>query len=291
MTLDELRAILRPRGGTTPPKGRFIDQPVLYKYPRGLRQYHFRIEWSVSHALLGSSRPRYHDLALTVANCTPKAPCGEEIICFYCKVLAGLAEAEAMTERIGERLNRSLVSAVTIILAVVPTDEPERLKRIVRDFPDQFAKICERWPGSRWHGRLELDLLPSHRTEDLGAYARKTLKAMGWQDDQDWVLVHLHLVLRHPRVARRDVAGAFSGLYPHFRQVQVKPLKSNQTDEVALSRFALYMRKYVPPIFALSGRKSSTRRPRHPDVIRDYIRLQRRFRKKRLLVSGSVPSK
>lgn len=288
MTLDELVQSQRPRVGWLLPKYDLIYDPRLGGYPRNFLFLQVRIERNGVQAYVQEGSGK---LALTVANCTPEAPCGEVVLCYWCKVMAALDEVQAMLEMVGSRRRRKFISSVTIVLGVVPMDEWKRVKPLVDTFRQDWSRICARWPGSRWRGWVELDLLTGHKDEDLGIYVHKTLTGLGWDptDPQDYVAVHAHVILCHPRFSRDGVAGDLADIYPLTRQVHVKSVFKDQEVEEGVARFTTYMRKFRPPIFALAGRGSRTCRPRHPGVIRDYIRLQRRFRGNELLIKGFTP--
>jgi hypothetical protein len=288
MTLDELVQSQRVRVGWLLPKYALIDDPRLSSYPRNFLFRQVRIERNGIHAYVNEGSGK---LALTVANCTPEAPCGEVVLCYWCKVLAALDEVEAMLRMVGSRARRKSISNVTVILGVVPMDEWKRVQALLAAFRKDWSRICAKWLGSRWRGWVELDLLTGHKDEDLGIYAYKTLTELGWDptDPQDYVAVHAHLIMCHPRYSRADVAGHLASIYPLTRQVHVKSVFKDQTVEEGVTRFTTYMRKFRPPEFALAGRGSRTCRPRHPGVIRDYIRLQHRFRGNELLIKGSMP--
>lgn len=289
MTLDELVQSLRVRVGWLLPKYGLIDDPRLGGYPRNFLFRQVRIERNGVHAYVQEGSGK---LALTVANCTPEAPCGEVVLCYWCKVLAALHEVKAMLRMVGPRTHRKYISNVTVILGVVPMDEWKRVRLLVDAFRKDWSRVCAKWPGSRWRGWVELDLLTGHKNEDLGIYVHKTLTELGWDptDPQDYVAVHAHLILCHPRCGRAGVAGHLAGIYPLTRQVHVKSVFKDQEVEEGVTRFTTYMRKFCPPKFALAGRGSRTCRPRHPGVIRSYIRLQKRFGGDALLIKGSILS-
>lgn len=293
MDHDELRQRLRPRSGGPLPKDALIDDAKVRDFPRSYRQGYRRIERNSLQALMASSRSRHHTLAIKVANCSPSQPCGEAVLCWWCKVKTGLAEAEAMNSTFNIAIRRHRISAITIILAVIDLEDHQALKQHIRNFHRYWRVICEGWPGCRWRGRFELDLLTGHPDQELGTYVKKTLKGLGYarQHDsyEDFVLLHTHIVLAHPGVGRRKVVDRLSAAYPLPRQVNVTSLRGEQTMEEALSRFGGYMVKFRPPSFALAGRGSRTCRPRHPHVILDYIQLQRRFSGDDLLIHDAVP--
>ncbi|MGE5545331.1 MAG: hypothetical protein ACM33T_00410 [Solirubrobacterales bacterium] len=288
MNLDQLRQRLRPRSGGPLPKDALIDKPDVRDFPWKYRECYRRIERNHLHALMTSDRRRHHALALKVANCTPKQPCGEVVICWRCKVKAGLAEADVMTQAF-MAVPRRRISAITIILAVIDQEDIAELRQQIKVFLSQWKAVCERWPGCHWRGRFELDSLTGHPDQKVGRYVQETLKGLGYtpqRDDYGSLLLHTHILLAHPGVPRKRVGDSLGVVYPHSRQVKVTPLRKTQTVDEALSRFATYMFKLKPPFFALAGRGSRTCRPRHSDVLMDYIRLQRRFSGSDLLIHG-----
>jgi len=288
MDANELRQQLRPRAGGPLPKDDHIKHPLVKAYPWGYRQWYRRIERSSLQALMGSARSRDHQLALKVANCSPTQQCGEVTLCWWCKVRASLTEGEAIVQFFETKIKRDRFSAVTIILACIPYEERHTLRTRLRQIRKRLEWAFRLWPRSQWYGRFELDLLTGHRNQELGSYAEKTLKDMGYapQSAPECVLVHAHLVIYHPRISRDAVRSDLHHWYSACRQVKVTSLRDEQTTEEALTRFGSYIVKFKPPTFALYGRGSRTFRPRHPDVVRQYVRLQRRVRHENLLIQG-----
>lgn len=289
MNSDELRQYLRPRAGGPLPKDRRLDHAAVADFPLRYRRAYQRVERGILHACMAEgAATKWQALALKVANCTPRRPCREAAICWWCKARMGLAEAEAMIDHFPASARRKTISVITIILAVVPLDEVDETRSLVKAFPRYWRRLCRAWPNCRWRGRMELDLLTGHPRQELGLYARKTLLALDYHPEESGpsIGIHAHVVLHHPGISRSRVAGSLSMIYPAFRQVMVTGTRETQELLEALARCGSYAVKARPPSFALAGRGSRTCRPRHPRTILTHVDLHRRFHPDDLLVEG-----
>lgn len=230
------------------------------------------LERALLHALLqpGTTTDE-HRQALRQANCRPGRRC-KSWSCFLCRQECWLVRVTRAYE-LADGLNRDEISWATII-AEVTHNGIDEAGQIIGEAKAKWRASTRRWPELQWLGAFEVDYaLPG--TSSFGTFKLPSLRALGYDPNHELgaLIVHVHLLVFHPRVPREWITIPLKRAFPGLRRVDLHPLKPGKPLAENLGNCVRYAAKCLPPKAILPGRGSRYHRPRQPEHLRYFNRV------------------
>ncbi|MBR2269618.1 hypothetical protein [Sphingobium sp.] len=173
--------------------------------------------------------------------------------CPRCKRAYARNQARAIQDWMADA-QRSDLSLVTVLLGVADRagDVPRMWKKgreALRNRVKAMRDADDRWDNVRLVGWLEADPYEAEQVELMQPRMRSYLEAKGpilFGNEVGWI-VHVHLIVHHPRIDWQQVRDALQRQWPDVHAVDVQPFDQpkydGQTTDIALYAITMYALK------------------------------------------------